>query len=429
MSDIDRVRVSENREHFLRNNQPFYYLADTAWSVFTNATEENFTRYLSYRSQQGFTVIQINILPQCDRSVSPGGELSPTPFPYMNGTIHFDRIIDEYFDNAEKLLACVKDAGLIPNLVLLWCNYVPGTWMSKNLSGRDDMPLGFMSEYVAYAVKRFRKYNPLYMISGDTDFPDGQTTEFYLEALKTVKQHDPAALCTFHLTPDADLPERVVRTEELDYYMFQSGHGPEQKNPYMLANKFRNYPEKRPVVNGEPCYEGLNVVKEYRRFSRFDVRKAAWQSILSGANAGITYGAHGIWSWHHKGDHFDWKNVFRQPFTWETALRFPGADDYGVLKRMAVKYQLYAMNPADIVENPDTEVCAAIGKNGDFAVYLPYQDILKLRLDIRKYRLKAIALENGQDIEPYVFRAEEKLSEVSLMAQNSDALLIGVLND
>lgn len=96
---------------------------------------------------------------------------------------------------------------------------------------------------------------------------------------------------------------------------------------------------------------------------------------------------------------------------------------------MAVKYRLYAMIPADIVESPAAEVRAVMGKNRDFAVYLPYQDILKLRLDVSKYRLKAIALENGQDIEPYVFRAEEKLSEVSLMVQNSDALLIGVFND
>ena len=31
------------------------------------------------------------------------------------------------------------------------------------------------------------------------------------------------------------------------------------------------------------------------------MRRAAWQSVLSGADAGITYGANGIWNWYKKG--------------------------------------------------------------------------------------------------------------------------------
>ena len=37
--------------------------------------------------------------------------------------------------------------------------------------------------------------------------------------------------------------------------------------------------------------------KIYGRFQAEDTRKAAWSSILSGACAGVAYGAHGIWNW------------------------------------------------------------------------------------------------------------------------------------
>ena len=45
----------------------------------------------------------------------------------------------------------------------------------------------------------------------------------------------------------------------------------------------------------------------YGRFHQFEIRRAAWQSILTGAFAGITYGAAGIYSWHTYGKDFKTK--------------------------------------------------------------------------------------------------------------------------
>ena len=41
--------------------------------------------------------------------------------------------------------------------------------------------------------------------------------------------------------------------------------------------------------------------KKYGRVEARDIRKAAWSSLLSGACAGVTYGAHGIWNWKKTG--------------------------------------------------------------------------------------------------------------------------------
>ncbi len=103
-----------------------------------------------------------------------------------------------------------------------------------------------------------------------------------------------------HMTPNGELPRSFV--DAIDFYMYQSGHHVErQDRPYTLAEKFMAYPVKRPIVNSEPPYEGHGRVGSQTRFNAFDVRKATWQSLLSGAKMGVTYGAHGVWSCHRRG--------------------------------------------------------------------------------------------------------------------------------
>ena len=57
-------------------------------------------------------------------------------------------------------------------------------------------------------------------------------------------------------------------------------------------------------------------------------------SLLSGASAGITYGAAGIYSWHttNKGFEASLGEGFATPKCWQQALCFDGAWDYGYIK-------------------------------------------------------------------------------------------------
>jgi hypothetical protein len=45
---------------------PFFWLGDTVWSASAKATPEEWQEYLDVRSRQGFTVVQLNALPQHD---------------------------------------------------------------------------------------------------------------------------------------------------------------------------------------------------------------------------------------------------------------------------------------------------------------------------------------------------------------------------
>ena len=80
----------------------------------------------------------------------------------------------------------------------------------------------------------------------------------------------------------------------------------------------------------------------YGRFHQFEIRRAAWQSILTGAFAGITYGAAGIYSWHTYGKEFanEVGEGFDSPNPWHLAIHYPGAWDYSDIKVILIIMKL-----------------------------------------------------------------------------------------
>ena len=71
------LKVAINKKSFEKNGKPFFYLADTCWSAFTNINENDWKYYLQYRKRQGYNVLQINILPQWDASAA---DLNHSPY-------------------------------------------------------------------------------------------------------------------------------------------------------------------------------------------------------------------------------------------------------------------------------------------------------------------------------------------------------------
>ncbi|TLS51898.1 DUF4038 domain-containing protein [Paenibacillus antri] len=44
-----QLRIAETNDRFALDGRPFFYLADTVWNAFTNATEEEWEEYLRFR--------------------------------------------------------------------------------------------------------------------------------------------------------------------------------------------------------------------------------------------------------------------------------------------------------------------------------------------------------------------------------------------
>ncbi|TLS50929.1 DUF4038 domain-containing protein [Paenibacillus antri] len=422
---MSKVAIAENKLTLTRDGKPFFYLADTVWSVFSNAEESEWLEYLRYRKAQGFNALQISVLPVLhDASDTYTGS-----YPYElaeDGTWDFYRINDAFFDRAERMVRAAFDMGFVPALVVLWNTYVPGAWANKQVTGYS-MPKETVEMYTEYVVRRFAPYDPIYFISGDTKFETDEINEYFMIAMKKLKSLRPDALTALHPVGNFhELPETFLSSEHLDLYIYQSGHNlQDQHMTYSLAESFRSKPVRRPVINSEPCYEGHGHGGRYGRFDAFDLRKAFWSSVLAGANAGFAYGAHGVWSWHREGAGFTSEGWSKVPFHWLTALRFQGAWDVGYAKSLLETHGLQELEPRnDLLLTPYPDIRVAVSADlRKIAIYAPYSNRIQVALDLTGYAGQAIALKDRSAM-PTDVSSVDGGSEIAMLQANSDALYL-----
>ena len=395
---LGTLTVNERGDGFLQDGEPWFWLADTCWSAFTSISLEDWDYYLTRRAEQGINVLQINTLPQWDRCRP---DLGIYPYASEDGTV-FDwtRSNPAYWERAREMCRMAVAHGIRPALVLMWCNYVPGTWGAAIAvrTGAPTMPLDEVACHVRRVVEHLDEFDPVYVVTGDTDWKSDDCLPYYEAALATVCELAPTRLRTMHINrANRTIPAPFV--DRLDFYMFQPGHNADaQDEAWKLPEDFRAHYPKKPLVNSEPCYEMMGASRNvYHRFSAADCRASAWSSILAGARAGVTYGAHGIWNWQTSmsagsalGEGFD------MPFRWQEALQFPGVWDFGLIPQMLEVldgHGAHAVEPAqDLLD--DTRERIRVARIGARVVtYLPHATALKLHLD-GAWRAAAVELED-----------------------------------
>lgn len=421
-----KLTVADDRRCLQRDGKPFFWLADTLWSAFTNMTDQELESYLILRRQQGFNVLQINILPQWDRCW--------TPAPCMPWPCKADGMFDysapmnqDYFDHAAHMCEKITAYGFTPALVVLWSNYVPGTWASGMVSG-NILPEALVEPYCRKVAETFARFDPVYILSGDTDLDTPESAACYEKVLYTMRGLCPDALLTLHIRGRYTyLPNTLARG--VDFYLYQSGHnaGYPEKCYTMPGEMLAAYPQK-PILNSEPCYEQMGYSgNKYGRFSAREVRRAAWMSVLSGACAGVTYGAHGVWNWVKPGMPANpvGGEGFDAAKPWTEAMQFPGAWDYGWLKQLLEDHGVTALLPDDRVANvikgvrhvkapdgrdmlepttsPNTEIRMASTPDGRLSLlYAPFNTCVQLKGDWTGARITVVDLATRRTAHPAV---------------------------
>jgi len=415
------LKISDNARYLVcEDRTPFFYLADTAWASFGNVPLELWEPYLRYRKMQGFNALQISILPIIhDRSVGPG---LVEPFAQdENGVYDFSQRNEGYFSKAEQMVQMAVDYGFVPVLGMLWCCYA----VERKKPNPNRMTAEEVREFSTFAAGRFAKYDPIFFISGDTPQHDDEEIELYRVALDATKAVCPDALYTMHIGGRIVLDERLV--DGIDFYMYQSGHGGNhQQASQTLARQFQELP-KKPIVNGEPCYEGHGRMgmEDRNKFSAFDVRRATWQSLLAGASMGITYGAQGIWSGQVKGMRLMAEKRKFEAYDWEFAYQLEGSWDVGFAKWVFENFKLADIEPVDLVGNEDSEIVVATdAARTRIVAYAPYTTSIEFAIDLSAYTCSCINLNDRRIWNPPV-RAGER-SVVELPQFNHDMLFIAI---
>lgn len=381
--ELGKLAVNDRKDGFTLDGKPWFWFGDTCWSAFTSIELADWEYYLTRRAEQGMNVLQINTMPQWDRCLP---DLGIWPYDSTDGVIFdWSKPNPAYWERAHEMCRMAVEHGIRPALVLLWCNYIPGTWGSAIAEhlGAPTMPFDEVHAHIARVVEYLGEFDPVYVVAGDTDFKSEEAERYYEEGLTAVCELAPDALRCMHINRgNRSIPERFL--ERIDFYMYQPGHNYEgQDEAWKLPEDFRAGYPKKPILNSEPCYEQIGASRNvYWRFSARDCRASAWAGFLAGATAGVTYGAHGVWNWQTAastgsvlGEGFD------MPFRWQECLQFPGVWDYGlageVLERLTENGAL-AVEPAQELLD-DARVAIRIARIGKRVVaYLPRTTALKL---------------------------------------------------
>jgi len=287
---------ADGRELRHSDGEPFFWLGDTIWSAGAKATREEIETYVDRRAEQGFTVAQINTLPQHDAS------LPQNRIPFVDWDL--ERPDPAYFQTLDGIVATCHDRGIVPALVTAWYDYVEGENPDWDVAAGERHPFGRESvrQFGEFLGARYGSYGAVWFLSGDATFAEG-TLEVYDELATGLREATVAPLCTVHMPGGRVTPEAINDREWLDFHLYQSSHTADLERPARQAEACRALDPKRPVINGEPPYEGHGLFDEGagERITRELARRAAWISVLAGANAGITYGGHGLWQWHRRG--------------------------------------------------------------------------------------------------------------------------------
>ena len=120
------------------------------------------------------------------------------------------------------------------------------------------------------------------------------------------------------------------------------------------------------------------------------MRRAVYWSLLSTPTAGVTYGAHGLWSWQRKPGQEppEHKGTGVAP-TWREAMDLPGSTHMKYAAELFTSLPWWQLRPYQELlvaqpggDDPAKHVAAAWSDNGDLAViYLPAGGEVCLKTD------------------------------------------------
>jgi hypothetical protein len=332
------LRVAADQRHFVHaDGTPFFWLADTWWGGLVQRLRwpEDFQLLTADRVMKGFTVIQIAaaflpIMGPFDlRSANEAG------FPWEK---EFARINPAYFDMADLRIQHLVERGLTPCIFGGWGYTILMTGVPK------------MKQHWRNLVARWGAYPVVWCLCGEVDMPwfhsadRARETEEqirgWVEVGHYLRRIDPYhRLVTVHpLVRVCSGRAAINEAPVLDFDMLQTNHEMGRSIVRTVetvrASAAKENP-RLPVLNGEVSYEGVfgDSPASHQRF-------LFWASILSGAVAGHTYGAAGIWEVNTEtvkaGQAPRGENWGETP--WSEAYRLPGSGQLRYSKELLMSF-------------------------------------------------------------------------------------------
>lgn len=378
------IRVAKSGTHLEHaDGTPFFFLADTCWTGPALSDEAGWRKYLADRKAKGFTAVQFNIVSPW--RTAPTDAEGNTSYTLKDGKL----VINEaFYQRLDRRMDAIRDAGLLAAPVLCWAH--------KKGDAGVELGEDHLIELIKFEVARYGKYPVLWILAGDNGYKPDEAAK-WKRIGRAVFGGKPAAPVTTHPT-GMNWPWKDWEDEKwLTVLGYQSGHGDSPATwkwihsgppaEYGKRDKFT-----RPVINLEPPYEAHNGYQSRKPHPDYNVRRAVYWSLLVHPPAGVTYGGHGVWSWHTKPgkgptDH-ESTGVAK---VWSEALDLPGAAQMGHVRKLFESVKWIDLRPAqDVVDqvsgkdDPGKYVaCAGTPDNKVYVLYFPAGATATVKLHVR----------------------------------------------
>lgn len=361
------IEISDNGRHFVHaNGTPFLWMGDTAWNGALKSTEADWQVYLEDRAGKGFTGIQFVTTQWRAADGNAEGETAYSGFEDIE-------INAAFFDRIDHRIDAINAAGMLAAPVLLWTLGEPERNPGK-LPESQAIKLG------KYLIARYGAHHVIWLLAGDENF-GGETGARWRRIGRAVFDSPIPGLATIHPQGRQWHFDDFAGESWLDFIIYQSSHGggPQTLDWLQTGPPAQQWdvPPVRPVFNSEPGYEDHVAWETGTVHTGDDVRKQFYWSLLNTPIAGLTYGAHGIWSWETAPatpmNHAN--SGMAKP--WHEAMHLPGST---YLKHAAAFFESIdwsALRPAQALimnqsDDPATFISAAAADDGRLVVfYLP----------------------------------------------------------
>lgn len=311
------LRVSDNQRFLVdEENQPFFWLGDTAWELFHRLNREEADRYLEQRAGLGYTVIQAVILAELD------GLNDPNPYGHVPLDDHNPgRVNETYFEHCDYIINKAAELGLYVGILPTWGD----KWNKKWGVGPEIFTPENAEAFGKFLGERYKEYaNIIWIVGGDRPLEEEVHGQIVRAMASGLRQGDGGThLITFHPMGGQGSAEYFHNEEWLDFNMRQVGHTLRFTGRYDKIREDYNRSPVKPVLDGEPIYEDHPIEfnpDELGHSTSADVRRPLYWNLFSGA-FGHTYGHHSVWQMWQPG-----RNPVNYPLMpWYEAIDQPGA--------------------------------------------------------------------------------------------------------
>ncbi len=383
-SPLLRLKVSDNHRFLVTaDGKPFFWLGDTTWELFHRLDRKDAERFLKNRAEKGFNVVQAVALAEFDGLTVPNAH-GHLPLK-DNDPLQPD---EDYFKHVDWIVAKANSLGIHVGFLPTWGD----KWNKKWGAGPEIFTPRNAEAYGEWIGKRYKDAGLVWILGGDRPV-DGDTHKEIIRAMaRGLRKGDGGAhLITFHPTGGQSSSASFHDEDWLDFNMRQNGHQAEFTGRYDKTREDHDRTPVKPVLDGEPIYEGHPVAFDAKKFGHSvaaDVRRPFYWDVFTGA-FGHTYGHHSVWSMHDPGR----KPVNSPLMPWTEAIDEPGAFQMGIGRRLLESRPFLTRVPDDLVLVPSgyptlvpgagtRRFVATRDESGSYAmVYVPVGRKFSVRMD------------------------------------------------